>query len=55
MQALYDKVPEAQALAPQARGLLVFPKVLKGGFIFDQEGLMAGLGLQGSKFTRIER
>jgi lipid-binding SYLF domain-containing protein len=24
-------------------------------FIFDQRGLMAGLGLQGSKITRIER
>jgi len=33
-QALYDKVPEAQALAAQARGILVFPRVLKGGFIF---------------------
>jgi lipid-binding SYLF domain-containing protein len=33
VQALYDTVPEAQALAPQARGILVFPKVLKGGFI----------------------
>jgi len=34
VQALYDKVPEAQALTAQARGILVFPKVLKGGFIF---------------------
>jgi hypothetical protein len=34
VQALYDKVPKAQALAAQARGILVFPKVLKGGFIF---------------------
>jgi hypothetical protein len=33
MPGLYDRVPGAQALAPQARGMLVFPKVLKGGFI----------------------
>jgi hypothetical protein len=25
------------------------------GFVFDQKGLMAGVGLQGSKITRIEK
>lgn len=34
VQTLYNSVPEAQALAAQARGTLIFPKVVKGGFIF---------------------
>ena len=37
VQTLYNNVPEASALAGQARGILVFPKIVKGGFIFGGE------------------
>jgi lipid-binding SYLF domain-containing protein len=33
LQALYDKVPAARTLGEQARGVLVFPNVVKAGFI----------------------
>lgn len=34
VQTLYTSVPAVQALAVQARGILIFPKVIKGGLIF---------------------
>lgn len=33
LQRLYDQEPGAQALAAQAKGILVFPSVVKGGFM----------------------
>lgn len=38
---LYAKSPEARALAKRAKGILLFPKILKGGFIV---GAQAGEG-----------
>jgi len=31
---LYEKVPEARTLAAQAKGILVFPNIVKAGFLF---------------------
>ncbi|MFI5323924.1 MAG: YSC84-related protein [Thermodesulfobacteriota bacterium] len=33
LQTLYNKVPKAQLLAKDAKGILVFPNIVKGGFI----------------------
>jgi lipid-binding SYLF domain-containing protein len=33
LQKLYATTPEAQALAKKAKGILVFPSIVKGGFI----------------------
>jgi lipid-binding SYLF domain-containing protein len=38
---LYAKSPEARSLAKRAKGILLFPKILKGGFII---GAQAGEG-----------
>jgi lipid-binding SYLF domain-containing protein len=31
---LYEKVPEARTLAAEAKGILIFPSIIKAGFIF---------------------
>jgi len=31
---LYEKVPEARTLAAQAKGILIFPSIVKAGFLF---------------------
>ncbi len=33
LNALYQKVPNAKPLAAQAKGILIFPKIIKGGFL----------------------
>lgn len=33
LEALYSKYPSAKALAQEAKGVLVFPAIVKGGFI----------------------
>ena len=37
VQTLYNNVPVAPTLVAQARGILVFPKVVKGGFLVGGE------------------
>jgi lipid-binding SYLF domain-containing protein len=37
LKALYEKTPAAAELAKVAKGILVFPQVLKAGFIFGAE------------------
>jgi lipid-binding SYLF domain-containing protein len=34
---LYQSVPEARALGAKAKGILIFPNILKAGFIFGAE------------------
>lgn len=34
---LYQQVPEAQTLSPIAKGILVFPRVYKAGFLFGAQ------------------
>lgn len=41
LQSLYQTNPSAKALGPNAKGILVFPKIAKGGFIV---GAMGGNG-----------
>ena len=67
--ALYEQIPSAWVLGEQAKAVLVFPNIVEAGFIvgsstaksdvhafvFSQRGLMAGLGLRGSKISRIGR
>ena len=96
LRELYASTPSARTVGQSAKAVLVFPSIIKGGFIvgaqggegalfsgnggktlgyystvaasyglqagiqkfgyaffFNQKGLMAGLGLQGSKITRI--
>lgn len=38
LDALYAASPAARALAPKAKGILVFPTITKGGFIVGGEG-----------------
>lgn len=38
LQALYDSSPGAKALGAKARGILVFPNVVKAGFILGGQG-----------------
>jgi lipid-binding SYLF domain-containing protein len=37
VQTLYNSVPVAPTLVAQARGILIFPKVVKGGFLVGGE------------------
>ena len=37
VQTLYNNVPVAPALVAQARGILIFPKIVKGGFLVGGE------------------
>jgi lipid-binding SYLF domain-containing protein len=64
LQKLYDRSPVAKELSTTAKGILVFPRIVKGGLIVGgqygegalcKKGLMAGLGLQGAKITRLEK
>lgn len=44
---LYDSVPNTRQLASQAKGVLVFPRVVKAGFMFGAqygEGVLRGKG-----------
>ena len=34
---LYDKVPEARTLSANAKGILIFPSIVKAGFIFGAQ------------------
>ena len=34
---LYEKVPEARALGAKAKGVLIFPSIVKAGFIFGAQ------------------
>lgn len=38
LQALYQKTPAAKALGAKAKGILVFPRIVKGGFIVGAQG-----------------
>jgi lipid-binding SYLF domain-containing protein len=37
LKALYDSTPEARELAGRAKGILVFPNIVKAGFIFGAQ------------------
>jgi lipid-binding SYLF domain-containing protein len=37
VQTLYNSVPAAPTLVAQARGILIFPKIVKGGFLVGGE------------------
>jgi len=78
LEDLYAKSPSAKTMSEKAIGILVFPGIVKGGFIVGGQygegalikdgktvayyntvaasyGLQAGLGLQGTKITRLEK
>lgn len=69
LQSLYKSHPEAQKLATTAKAVLVFPRIVKAGFvfggsygeddayayIFDQQGLMASLSIEGTKVSPIKK
>ncbi|HEV7730713.1 MAG TPA: YSC84-related protein [Candidatus Binatia bacterium] len=38
LEALYARVPGTRALGAKAKGILVFPKIVKAGFIFGGQG-----------------
>ena len=51
LQRLYDTTPSARALSADAVGILVFPQVVKAGFVVGgQHGI--GALVQGGKVTR---
>jgi len=51
LSSLYSKDPNARRLGNRAAGVLVFPEIMKGGFIIGAEGGNGAL-LQGGKTTR---
>ena len=51
LQTLYAKTPGAKALAMQAKGVLVFPSIVKGGFIIAGQYGDGALRLQGERKT----
>ena len=65
LKKFLEDTPEAEIFRKDAKGILVMDKGMGKSltttmgrsdvyaFIFDQQGLMAGLVLQGSKITRI--
>ena len=64
LNELYATTSAARRVGESARAVLVFPSMVKAGFIvggqhgdgrwdFRQNGLMAGIGLQGTKVTQI--
>jgi lipid-binding SYLF domain-containing protein len=90
LQKPYESEPVAKSIGEKANAILVFPSIVKAGFIvggqygegvllmngkliahynsvaaslkddvyafiFNQKGLMAGLGIQGSKITKLEK
>jgi lipid-binding SYLF domain-containing protein len=38
LKSLYDKTPAAKALGAKAKGILVFPRIVKAGFIIGGQG-----------------
>jgi lipid-binding SYLF domain-containing protein len=38
LKSLYEKTPAAKALAAKAKGILVFPRIVKAGFIVGGQG-----------------
>jgi lipid-binding SYLF domain-containing protein len=38
LKSLYDKTPAAKALGAKAKGILVFPRIVKAGFIVGGQG-----------------
>ena len=46
LETLYAQSPSARALRPEAKGILIFPSVVKGGFIvggqYDEGALLRG-------------
>ena len=38
LKSLYDKTPAAKALGAKAKGILVFPRTVKAGFIIGGQG-----------------
>jgi lipid-binding SYLF domain-containing protein len=44
---LYSSVPAAKIIGAKAKAVYAF--------LFDQKGLMAGIGLQGSKITKLDK
>jgi len=51
LQTLYAKTPGAKALAMQAKGVLVFPNIVKGGFIVAGQYGDGALRHQGERRT----
>jgi lipid-binding SYLF domain-containing protein len=50
LRKLYAKSPRARELGRKARGILVFPQILKAGFVFGGQG-GEGVLFQGGKAT----
>ncbi|HMB35912.1 MAG TPA: twin-arginine translocation pathway signal protein, partial [Methylomirabilota bacterium] len=53
---LYEKVPEARTLGAQAKGILVFPNIVKAGFLFGGqygEGVLFKRGKHAGYFNTI--
>src|SRR5258705_323800 len=56
LNQLYARTASARVLGQKAKGILVFPAIYKAGFMFGgQKGLMGGVGIQGSKITRVDK
>ncbi|HXV11375.1 MAG TPA: hypothetical protein VD839_11290 [Burkholderiales bacterium] len=56
LNRLYEQAPAARDLSKRAKGILIFPSVVKAGLMVGgQSGLMAGVGLQGNKITKINK
>ena len=51
LKSLYANTPGAKALAMQAKGVLVFPSIVKGGFIIAGQYGDGALRLQGERKT----
>jgi len=51
LKSLYANTPGAKALAMQAKGVLVFPNIVKGGFIVAGQYGDGALRLQGERKT----
>lgn len=49
LQALYDTTPGAKALGDKAKGILVFPNIVKAGFIVGAQGGDGALIKNGKK------
>ena len=45
----------SEAIVSEYRAAHVGGRPSRYAFIFDQKGLMAGLGLQGSKITKLDK
>ncbi len=47
LETLFSDVPEARALAENAAGVLVFPRIVKGGFVVGFQGGQGALRREG--------